>query len=116
MARLRTFLAALMLLTSPLALADGPNLWIETSVQRPRQDHTRPGARPLHAMRVIRPPSLRALKESQSASISVSFSETGISAISMAVIGIFLPCGFRFPMANKCQRRRDGANAYCANL
>jgi hypothetical protein len=35
-ARLKVFLMTLTLLASPLALADGPNLWVEAGVQRPQ--------------------------------------------------------------------------------
>ncbi len=35
--RIRTFLLALALLASPLALADGPNLWVEAGLQRPQE-------------------------------------------------------------------------------
>lgn len=35
--RTKAFLLALTILASPVALADGPNLWVETSVQRPQQ-------------------------------------------------------------------------------
>lgn len=35
--RAKAFLLALALLASPLALADGPNLWVEASVQRPQE-------------------------------------------------------------------------------
>lgn len=35
--RTRTFILALALLSPPLALADGPNLWFEASVQRPHE-------------------------------------------------------------------------------
>ena len=37
-ARPKAFLLALTLLASPLALADGPNLWVEAGVQRPQAD------------------------------------------------------------------------------
>lgn len=35
--RIKTFLLALTLLASPLALADGPNLWVEASAQHPEE-------------------------------------------------------------------------------
>lgn len=39
-ARLKAVLPALALLASPPALAEWPNLWVETSVQRPQQGKT----------------------------------------------------------------------------